>query len=164
MRSDYGENELRRVLGVDVGGGEAKGAERSLKGSSDHSLGGGGEGEGGRGAASSRPFLLFPCPGAEYLEVGHSFVERSWSAVECLVPSSLVLASGIEIGPGVVLFFLSAHHVLGVRWPCACAVCRCFLPTKLLVFVHGCCIEVCTWVCDARQIEASESCLFSKCT
>ena len=70
MRSDFGEGELRKALGIDVGadtGSEAEGAERHLpEGSSERSLGGGGGGN-----ANSRPLLLFPCPGAEYLEVRH---------------------------------------------------------------------------------------------
>lgn len=69
MRSDYGEGELRKALGIDVGAGtgsEAEGAERHLpERSSERSL------EGGGGNANSRPLLLFPCPGAEYLEVRH---------------------------------------------------------------------------------------------
>lgn len=72
MRSDYGEGELRRALGVDVGAdgsGGAEGAEeRPPEGSSERSS------EGGGTADDSRPLLLFPCPGAEYLEVMHTYI------------------------------------------------------------------------------------------
>lgn len=62
MRSEYSEEELRSVLGIVRGG-----------------IGGiGDEWDGGRDRCSSenssenssQPLLLYPCPGAEYLEVG----------------------------------------------------------------------------------------------
>eukprot|EP00752_Nemacystus_decipiens_P012633 g11189.t1 len=76
MRSDYGEDELRRALGFEAdadGGGEAEegAGEHPPKDSSGRASERYAERYAqGRAATTvaGKPLLLFPCPGAEYLE------------------------------------------------------------------------------------------------
>lgn len=61
MRSEYSEEDLRKVLGIKSGGSGGVGDKKDGAGdlsSSESSL-----------ENSPEPLLLFPCPGAEYLEV-----------------------------------------------------------------------------------------------
>lgn len=58
MRYDYGEEDLRKAIGVEMA--RDRSTERVSESSSEREK---------NSASTATPLLLFPCPGAEYLEV-----------------------------------------------------------------------------------------------